>query len=72
MPLEVPNSKLIEFLEVLESVKLQALLPVRLLARFLSLLNSFSSALGQVVRLMTRNLYSYLHPAYFLKNVGVP
>ena len=50
---------------MLESVKSQAILPVRLLARFLGLLNSFSRALGQVVRLMTRNLYSCLHPAYF-------
>ena len=65
MQFEVPNSKIIKFLEVLESVKSQAVLPVRLLARFLGLLNSFSRALGQVVRLMTRNLYSCLHPAYF-------
>ena len=39
-------------------------MPVRLLARFLGLLNSFSRALGQVVRLMTRSLYSCLQPAY--------
>ena len=38
---------------------------VRLLARFLGLLNLFSRALGQVVRLMTRSLYSCLNPAYF-------
>ena len=64
MQFEVPNSKIIKFLEVLESVKSQAVLPVRLLARFLGLLNSFSRALGQVFRLITRNLYSCLHPAY--------
>ena len=40
-------------------------MPVRLLARLLGLLNSFSRALGQIVRLLTRNLYSCLHPAYF-------
>ena len=40
-------------------------MPVRLLAHFLGLFSLFSRALGQVVRLMTRNLYSCLHPAYF-------
>ena len=65
MQFEVPNSKLIQFLEVLNSVKSQDLMPVRLLACFLGLLNSFSRALGQVVRLMTIDLYSCLHPAYF-------
>ena len=40
-------------------------MPVRLLAKFLGLLNSFSRALGQIVRLMTRCLYACLHPAYF-------
>ena len=38
---------------------------VRILACFLGLLNSFSRALGQIVRLMTRSLYACLHPAYF-------
>ena len=32
---------------------------------FLGLFNSFSRALGQVFRLMTRGLYSCLNPAYF-------
>ena len=40
-------------------------MPAQLLAWFLGLLNSFSRALGQVVRLMTRSLYSCLNPAYF-------
>ena len=39
-------------------------MPVRLLARFLGLLNSFSRALGQIVSLMTRSLYTCLDPAY--------
>ena len=39
-------------------------MPVRLLASFLGLLNSFSKALGQVVRLMTRQLYKCLSPAH--------
>ena len=64
MKFEVPDSKLAKFFEILESVKSHAILPVRLLARFLGLLNSFSRALGQIVRLMTRSLYSCLQPAY--------
>ena len=40
-------------------------MPVRLLAYFLGLVNSFSEVLGQVARLMTGSLYSCLHPAYF-------
>ena len=39
MKFEVPDSKIVKFLEVLESVKSQAILPVRLLAHFLGLLN---------------------------------
>ena len=39
-------------------------MPVRLLARLPGKLNSFSRALGQVVRLMTRSLYACLEPAY--------
>ena len=39
-------------------------MPVRLLATFLGLLNSFSRALGQIVRLMTRQLYKCLSPAH--------
>ena len=46
-------------------VKSQAIMPVRLLAQLLGLLNSFSRALGQIVRLKTRSLYACLHPAYF-------
>ena len=49
MQFEVPNSKLTQFFELLQQVKSLAFLPVRLLARFLGLLNSFSRALGQVV-----------------------
>ena len=67
MELEVPDSKLVQFFEVLKSVKFQVFMPIRLPAHLLGLLNSFSRALGQVVRLMTRNLYSCLHPAYFSK-----
>ena len=40
-------------------------MPVKLLAKFLGLLNLCSRALGQIVRLMTRCLYACLHPAYF-------
>ena len=40
-------------------------MPVKLLAKFLDLLNSFSRALGQIVRLVTRCLYACLHLAYF-------
>ena len=40
-------------------------MPVRLLAKFLGLLNSFSRAFGQIVILMTRSLYACLDPAYF-------
>ena len=46
MEFEVPNSKLVQFLKVLNSVKSQALMPVIFLAHFLGLLNSFSRALG--------------------------
>ena len=42
-------------------------MPVRLLANFLGILGSFRMDLGQIVRLMTRNLYACLHPAYFSK-----
>ena len=52
-------------MQILTSVKSQAVMPVRLLAKFLGLLNSFSRALGQIVRLMTRCLYACLNPAYF-------
>ena len=64
MKFEVPDSKLAKFFKIIESVKSQAIMPVRLLAHFLGLLNLFSRALGQVVRLMTRGLYNCLQPAY--------
>ena len=64
MQFEVPDSKISKFLEVLNSVKSQAVLPVRLLARLLGLLNLFSRALGQDIRFMTRNLYFCLQPVY--------
>ena len=60
----IPPEKLEDFLLLSQQVKSQALMPVRLLARYLGKLNSFSRALGQVVRLMTRNLYTCLGPAY--------
>merc|ERR1711873_161202 len=53
------------YFEVLLLVKSQAIMPVRLLAQRLGLLNLFSRALGQIVRLMTRSLYACLNPAYF-------
>ena len=65
MQFEVPNSKLIQFCELLQHVKSQATMPVRLLEHFLGLLDLYSRALGQVVRLMTRSLYACLNPAYF-------
>ena len=64
MEFEIPEPKLDSFLLLLKQVKSLSTMPVRLLAKFLGLLNSFSRALGQVVRLMTRNLYSCLQPAY--------
>ena len=64
MKFEIPDSKLAKFFEILELVKFQAVMPVRLLARFLGLLNSFSRASGQVERLMKRGLYKCLQPAY--------
>merc|ERR1711954_561098 len=67
MKFEIPDEKLSKFFEVLLLVKSQAIMPVRLLAQLLGLLNSFSRALGQIVRLMTRSLYTFLNPAYFSK-----
>jgi hypothetical protein len=65
MKFEIPDEKLSRFFEVLIMVKSQEVMPVRLLAQLLGLLNSFSRALGQIVRLMTRSLYACLKPAYF-------
>ena len=65
MQFEIPEEKISKFKTILVSVKSQAVMPVRLLARFLGLLNLFSRALGQIVQLMTRSLYVCLHPAYF-------
>ena len=65
--LEIPKSKLDQYFEALKLVKYQSVMAVRLLAHFSGLLNSYSRALGQVIRLMTRNLYSCLHRAYFSK-----
>ena len=64
MEYEIPKEKLDAFLLLLENVESLSNMPVRLLAKFLGTLNSFSRALGQVVRLMTRALYSCLKPAY--------
>merc|ERR1711873_242574 len=64
MQFEIPQEKLLKFFDILLLVKSQAIMLVRLLARLLGLLNSFSKALGQIVRLMTRSLYACLHPAY--------
>ena len=65
MEFEIPDEKLekTNFL-LLEKVDSAGIMPVRLLASFLGLLNSFSRALGQVVRLMTRQLYKCLGPAH--------
>ena len=65
MQFEIPEEKISKVLEILVLVKSQAVMPVRLLAQLLGLLNSFSRALGQIVRLMTRSLYACLNPAYF-------
>ena len=67
MQFEILEEKIFKFLEILVLVKSQAVMPVRLLAQFLGLLNSFSRALGQIVRLMTRSLYACLNPAYLYK-----
>ena len=64
MEYEIPEAKLDAFLLLLEDIESLSNMPVRLLAKFLGTLNSFSRALGQVVRLMTRALYSCLKPAY--------
>ena len=64
MQFEIPQEKLLKFFEILLLVKSQAIMPVRLLAQLLGLLNLFSKALGQIVRLMTRSLYACLQPAY--------
>ena len=64
MEYEIPEAKLEAFFLLLEQIKSLSNMPVRLLAKFLGTLNSFSRALGQVVRLMTRYLYSCLQPAY--------
>ena len=64
MEFEIPQAKLNNFLELFKQVQTQEILPVRLLARLLGKLNSFSRALGQVVRLMNWSLYACLEPAY--------
>ena len=64
---DFPQSKLDQFFDVLKLVKSQSVMAVRFLAWFLGLLNLFSKALGQVARLMTRNLYFCFHPTYFSK-----
>ena len=64
MKFEVPQSQLDTFFSLLNQVKSQSIMPVTLLAGFLGLLNLFSRALGQVVHLMTRKIYSCLKPAY--------
>ena len=69
MQFEIPEEKICKFLDILVLVKSQAVMPVRLLAQLLGLLNSFSRALGQIVRLMTRSLYSCLNPVYFSREL---
>ena len=64
MEFKIPDAKLEKFFLLLERVDSDGIMPVRLLASFLGLLNSFSKALGQVVRLMTRQLYKCLGPAH--------
>ena len=49
MQFEIPEEKISNFLRILVSVKSQAVMPVRLQARFLGLINLFSRALGQIV-----------------------
>ena len=64
MQFEIPDEKLEKFFLLLERVDSADIMPVRLLASFLGLLNSFSKALRQVVRLMTRQLYKCLSLAH--------
>ena len=56
MEFKIPVEKMEKFFLLLEKVDSADIMPIRLLASFLGLLNSFSKALGQVVRLMTRQL----------------
>ena len=67
MDFEIPQEKLETFFSDLTKVKSQSSMPVRLLASFLGLLNSFSRVLGQVVRLMTRNLKFLSATGLYLK-----
>ena len=65
MKFEIPEEKWKGFIELANLVlSLNTALPVRLLAKVLGILNSFSHALGQVVRFMTKSLYKCLLPAY--------
>ena len=50
MEFEIPTVKLEKFFLLLEKIRSQEIVSVRLLASFWGLLNSFSRALGQVVR----------------------
>ena len=49
MQFEIPDEKIGEFFKILRQVKFQAVMTVKLLAKLLGLLNSFSRALGQIV-----------------------
>ena len=46
MQFEIPEEKIGKFFQILHAVKFQAVMPVKLLAKFLGSLNSFSRALG--------------------------
>ena len=61
---------MMKFLDSASLVLSMEVLPVRLLALVLGLLNSLSRALGQVVRLMMRSLYACLKPAYNKEELG--
>ena len=63
-------AKLLKFFKILR-VQSAGIVPTRLLAPFLGLLNSLNEALGQVVRLMTRQLYKCLGPAYNSEVIGM-
>ena len=67
MDFEIPQEKLESFFSDLTKVKSQSSMPVRLLASFLGLLNSFSRVIGQVDRLMTRNLKFLSATGLYLK-----
>ena len=64
MKFEVPQSQSQYFLFFVKSSQVPVYYACDTSCMFLGLLNLFSRALGQVVHLMTRKIYSCLKPAY--------